>query len=96
MNKFSLPVRKLVAPIVNATIQLHTKYGFDTKNISINVVALKVCDGVQPDTYLMNMISHSYSSDIRVFQKTPKLHVWTTECTNHQSGKRIRSLGLGG
>ena len=25
MNKFSLPVRKLVAPIVNATIQLHTK-----------------------------------------------------------------------
>ena len=50
MNKFSLPVRKLVAPIVNATIQLHTKYGFDNKNISINVVALKVCDGVQSDS----------------------------------------------
>ena len=33
MNKFSLPVRKLVAPIVNATIQLHTKYGFDTNNL---------------------------------------------------------------
>ena len=27
VNKFSLPVRKLVGSIVNATIQLHTKYG---------------------------------------------------------------------
>ena len=45
MNKFSLPVRKLVAPIVNATIQLHTKYGFDTKHISLNYVALEVCEG---------------------------------------------------
>ena len=43
MNKFSLPVRKLVAPIVNATIQLHTKYGLDVKHISINVVALLRC-----------------------------------------------------
>ena len=53
MNKFSLPVRKLVGSIVNATIQLHTKYtdnpyflGFHIFTVTI----LKVCNGIQSNS----------------------------------------------
>ena len=61
VNKFSLPVRKLVGSIVNATIQLHTKYG--NIHFSFNFITVVLPnEGVQ--WYSIRQQSSSTTSSI--------------------------------